>query len=240
MKQTTLDLIKNINENTFIPAATQNELFELFQLDTVADLRKVSRNFMKLYELLEHLDNQTSSATSEKKGIVKLGTETGTSLEGNRLAEILGIEFGGNIQDTGTKTTGKFYYDKALKYYYECIANNNLTYNDGSKFRAISNKPISDRLEKLFQNANGGFNFANLVFKSGNGRYSKSDWDRGTRILFGTPFDNECLFVVAQDNNVGAHSVAVLSFDRESFKVLGRGDDKQLADTDVNWFAVGY
>lgn len=51
MKQATLDLIKNINENTFIPANTKNELFELFQLDTVADLRKVSRNFMKLYEL---------------------------------------------------------------------------------------------------------------------------------------------------------------------------------------------
>ena len=66
-----------------------------------------------------------------------------------RLAEIIGLEFGGNIQDTGTKVTGKFYYDKALKYYYECIASNNLTYNDGSKFRAISNKPLSDRLENL-------------------------------------------------------------------------------------------
>ena len=152
MKQTTLDLIKNINENTFIPATTQNELFELFQLDTVADLRKVSRNFMKVYELLEHFDDQTSSATNEKKGIVKLGTETGASLEGNRLAEIIGLEFGGNIQDTGAKVTGKFYYDKALKYYYECIANNSLTYNDSSKFRAISNKPISDRLENLYRN----------------------------------------------------------------------------------------
>lgn len=78
-----------------------------------------------------------------------LGTESDTVLEGKRLAEIIGLEFGGNIQDTGTKTTGKFYYDKALKYYYECIANNNLTYNDGSKFRAISNKPISDKLENL-------------------------------------------------------------------------------------------
>jgi len=150
MKQTTLDLIKNINENTFIPAATQNELFELFQLDTVADLRKVSRNFMKLYELLEHLDNQTSSATSEKKGIVKLGTETGTTLEGNRLAEILGIEFGGNIQDTGNKVKGKFYFDNVTKFYYECIENTNLTYNESSKFRAISNKPISDKLENLY------------------------------------------------------------------------------------------
>lgn len=80
-----------------------------------------------------------------------LGTEADTALEGKRLAEIIGLEFGGNIQDTGTKTTGKFYYDKALKYYYECIANNNLTYNDGSKFRAISNKPILDKLENLYK-----------------------------------------------------------------------------------------
>ena len=80
-----------------------------------------------------------------------LGTEADTALEGKRLAEIIGLEFGGNIQDAGTKTTGKFYYDKALKYYYECIANNSLTYNDGSKFRAISNKPILDKLENLYE-----------------------------------------------------------------------------------------
>ena len=80
-----------------------------------------------------------------------LGTEADTALEGKRLAEIIGLEFGGNIQDTGAKVTGKFYYDKALKYYYECIANNSLTYNDGSKFRAISNKPILDKVENLFK-----------------------------------------------------------------------------------------
>ena len=80
-----------------------------------------------------------------------LGTEADTALEGKRLAEIIGLEFGGNIQDTGAKTTGQFYYDKALKYYYECISNNSLTYNDGSKFRAISNKPILDKVENLIK-----------------------------------------------------------------------------------------
>lgn len=83
--------------------------------------------------------------------ITEFGTEENTVLEGKRLAEIIGLEFGGNIQDTGAKVTGKFYYDKALKYYYECIANNNLTYNDGSKFRAISNKPILDKVENLYE-----------------------------------------------------------------------------------------
>nr|DAF48641.1 MAG TPA: baseplate protein [Siphoviridae sp. ctzWr28] len=93
--------------------------------------------------------------------ITEFGTETDTVLEGKRLAEIIGLEYGGNIQNTGTKTTGKFYYDKALKYYYECIANNNLTYNDGSKFRAISNKPILDKLENLYEIENQRIQVAN-------------------------------------------------------------------------------
>ena len=71
-------------------------------------------------------------------------------LEIQALAKIIGLEFGGNIQNTGTKTTGKFYFDNVTKFYYECIADTNLTYNESSKFRAISNKPISDKLENLY------------------------------------------------------------------------------------------
>ena len=37
------------------------------------------------------------------------------------------------------------------KFYYECIADTNLTYNDVTKFRAISNKPISDKVNNLFE-----------------------------------------------------------------------------------------
>ena len=77
------------------------------------------------------------------------GLQKDTALEGNRLAEIIGMEFGGNIQDTGNKVKGKFYFDNVTKFYYECIVNNSLTYNDSSKFRAISNKPISDKVESL-------------------------------------------------------------------------------------------
>ena len=80
---------------------------------------------------------------------VLYGTQPDTVLEGNRLAEIIGMEFGGNIQDTGIKTAGKFYYDIVTKFYYECIEDNSLTYNDSGKFRAISNKPISDKVENL-------------------------------------------------------------------------------------------
>ena len=65
------------------------------------------------------------------------------------LEKIAGLEFGGSIQDIGNKTKGKFYYDSVTKFYYECIEDNSLTYNDSGKFRAISNKPISDKLENL-------------------------------------------------------------------------------------------
>ena len=77
------------------------------------------------------------------------GLQKGTALEGNCLAEIIGMEFGGNIQDTGNKVKGKFYFDNVTKFYYECTENTNLTYNDATKFRAISNKPISDKVESL-------------------------------------------------------------------------------------------
>jgi hypothetical protein len=67
----------------------------------------------------------------------------------SRLNEIMGLEFGGNIQDAGDKVKGKCYFDNVTKFYYECIGDNSLTYNDSGKFKAISNKPISDKVENL-------------------------------------------------------------------------------------------
>ena len=95
--------------------------------------------------------------------ITEYGTIKGTALEGNRLAEIIGLEFGGNIQDTGNKVKGKFYYDNVTKFYYECIENTNLTYNDATKFRAISNKPLSDKVEGLLEVGNNYLKFSNGI-----------------------------------------------------------------------------
>ena len=79
----------------------------------------------------------------------------------SRLNEIMGLEFGGNIQDTGDKVRGKCYFDNVTKFYYECTEDNSLTYNDSGKFRAISNKPISDKLENLFKIEKQTINIAN-------------------------------------------------------------------------------
>ena len=111
-------------------------------------VEKLNKGTLK--EKREYLLNYSNNSFV-LSGDALYGTETGTSLEGNRLAEILGLQFGGNIQDIGNKTKGKFYYDSVTKFYYECIEDNSLTYNDSGKFRAISNKPISDKLENLLE-----------------------------------------------------------------------------------------
>ena len=91
------------------------------------------------------------------------GLQKDTALEGNRLAEIIGMEFGGNIQDAGNKVKGKFYFDNVTKFYYECIADTNLTYNDATKFRAISNKPLSDKVEGLLEIGSNYLKFSNGI-----------------------------------------------------------------------------
>ncbi|WP_315514615.1 hypothetical protein [Leptotrichia wadei] len=150
MKQATLDLIKNIDENTFIPPSTKNELFELFQLDTVADLRKVSRNFMKLYEILEHLDSQTSSATTEKAGIVKFGTETGNVIDAETWKQAIGQSLGGYVSKVESKEAGKWYInDLTDGKIYKCIQNHTSKSFDITKFVDITNVGLSDKVENL-------------------------------------------------------------------------------------------
>ena len=164
MKQTTLNLIKNINENTFIPANTKNELFELFQLDTVADLRKVSRNFMKIYELLEHFDSQTSNATSEKEGIVKFGMDSGSAVDAGTWRQAIGQMLGGYISKVRNKEAGKWYInDLTDGKIYKCIQNHTSASFDITKFVDITNVGLSDKLENLYKIEEYNFNITGLT-----------------------------------------------------------------------------
>nr|DAL05373.1 MAG TPA: receptor binding protein [Caudoviricetes sp.] len=97
---------------------------------------------LKQIEAGDFKPNKTYELTYNRSQFVVINIDS-------RLNEIMGLEFGGNIQDTGDKIKGKCYFDSVTKFYYECIEDNSLTYNDSGKFRAISNKPISDKVEKL-------------------------------------------------------------------------------------------
>jgi hypothetical protein len=167
------------------------------------------------------------------------GLQKGTSLEGNRLAEIIGLEFGGNIQDTGNKVKGKFYYDNVTKFYYECIADTNLTYNDATKFRAISNKPILDKIENLFEFKNGQFKIGNIIFKYGITNYYSRDGIKATRFFYDAPFPNNTLFLSATDVGGGANSVSLKNDDNRGFSSWAKKDGI-FSDTTFWWLAIGF
>lgn len=154
------------------------------------------------------------------------------------LEKLTGLEFGGNIQDTGNKTKGKFYFDNVTKFYYECIADTNLTYNDATKFRAISNKPISDRVENLF-----GFGSNFLKFPNG----LIIQWGAGTApngndlIRFNTPFKTMNHQIFATDNGPGTHIIGTVLDTTETFRIYGTNPTElKYKSTGFRWLAIGF
>ena len=117
----------------FVPPFSANNVVEIEYVDTI---------------IVDQAANVTAVIDPSITYITKKYADE-NYLVSSKLTEILGLQFGGNIQDIGNKTKGKFYYDNVTKFYYECIEDNSLTYNDSGKFRAISNKPLSDKVENL-------------------------------------------------------------------------------------------
>ena len=156
----------------------------------------------------------------------------------SRLNEIMGLEFGGNIQDIGNKTKGKFYYDSVTKFYYECIEDNSLTYNDSGKFRAISNKPISDKVENLFKFGKDWVSFPNGL-KIQWGFSIAQNGDDIVRLI--SPFKSSDYQVVACDSGGGTYITGMTPLTNETFKACGR-DPYTLAykSFGFRWVAIGY
>ena len=128
----------------FVPPFSANNVVEIEYVDTI---------------IVDQVANVTAVIDPSITYITKKYADE-NYLVSSRLAEILGLQFGGNIQDSGSKIKGKFYYDSVTKFYYECLENTNLTYNDSGKFRAISNKPLSDKVENLFSFGNNTIKFS--------------------------------------------------------------------------------
>ena len=168
----------------FVPPFSANNVVEIEYVDTI---------------IVDQVANVTAVIDPSITYITKKYADE-NYLVSSRLAEILGLQFGGNIQDTGNKMKGKFYYDSVTKFYYECIEDNSLTYNDSGKFRAISNKPLSDKVENLYESTN------NLTLKTGEVTFNTGNNSIGTYSAefehsFKKSFNKKCVGVFVQ--NVG-------------------------------------
>jgi len=135
VKKAIKDLVKNINETTHIPIVTEDDIFELFQLDSIADLRKVSRNFLKLSKILDYFSTATGNAVDVKDWIKGIG----------------GV-IGGYVSKVSNKEAGKWYLnDLTDGKIYKCIQNHTSTSFDTTKYLDISNYGLSDKLENLYR-----------------------------------------------------------------------------------------
>ena len=213
----------------FVPPFSANNVVEIEYVDTI---------------IVDQVTNVTAVIDPSITYITKKYADE-NYLEGSRLGEILGLEFGGNIQDSGSKIKGKFYYDSVTKFYYECLENTNLTYNDSGKFRAISNKPISDKVENLFENTN------NLTFKTGTVEFNTGNTAVGTfssifRHNFEKSFKKKCFGVFVQ--NVGSNEEAenltnIINTNNSGFEFnLYRLTGNNTSGTEIgtfNYFAIG-
>ena len=94
----------------------------------------------------------TTNHTHSKEQIEEFpvfGTGANEMLEGVKLAETLGIPYGGNLNNSNTKTEGTAYYDSTTKKTYKCTATNTLNYADASKYEAISNNDLLLKFQNL-------------------------------------------------------------------------------------------
>ncbi len=156
----------------------------------------------------------------------------------SRLNEIMGLEFSGNIQDAGDKVKGKCYFDNVTKFYYECIEDNSLTYNDSGKFRAISNKPLYDKVENLFKFGKDWVSFPNGL-KIQWGFSVAQNGDDIVRLI--SPFKSSDYQIVASDSGGGTYITGMTPLTNETFKACGR-DPHTLTykSFGFRWVAIGY
>ena len=77
------------------------------------------------------------------------GTTSNTVLEGAKLAEILGLTYGGSLNTSSAKTVNYAYYDSTTKKVYKCIKATSINYADANCFEAISNNDLLSKLQNF-------------------------------------------------------------------------------------------
>ncbi len=89
-------------------------------------------------------------AFSKNTGFNKpFGTSSKTVLEGTKLAEILGLTYGGSLNTSSAKTVNYAYYDSTTKKVYKCIKATSINYADATYFEAVSNNDLLSKLLNL-------------------------------------------------------------------------------------------
>lgn len=77
------------------------------------------------------------------------GTLENEVLEGIQLARTLGLEYGGELNNSNIKTIDTVYYDTQNKSFFKCFQENSLNYADSNYYEGISNNDLLLKLQNL-------------------------------------------------------------------------------------------
>lgn len=109
-------------------------------------------------------------AKKENKILVKntafnknFGTAENEVLEGIQLARTLGLEYGGELNNSNTKKLNTVYYDTQNKSFFKCFRENTLNYADSSYYEGISNNDLLLKLQNLTNEKQLRFEMGNVT-----------------------------------------------------------------------------
>lgn len=219
----------------YLPPFSANNVVEIEYIDTI---------------IVDQVENITATIDPAVSYITKKYAEDNFLTLKDKM-KMLGLEFGGNIQDVGNKIRGKFYYDNVTKFYYECVEDNSLTYNDSGKFRAISNKPLLDKVENLHTMGNNYVELpSGLIIQWGENYFEGLSSTPGAtldkNINFSKTFKQRCLNVQISGNYnysdesleaiLNSSSLSKNGFTLQVMRQRGGGGDKG----GFFWTAIGY
>lgn len=106
--------------------------------------------FVTIEKLEEELAKKEDKISTKNTAFNKnFGVLEGEVLEGHRLAQALGLEFAGELNNVNLKQAGKAYWDNVNKSIYKCLVDNTLNYAESTKFEALSNHDLLLKLQNL-------------------------------------------------------------------------------------------
>lgn len=128
---------------------TKSDATNLKDSETLATSMAVAKTMEKAEEALNSAGGKEPAFNKNTAFNKNFGTGQNEILEGSKLAEILGIEYGGVLNNTSTKVAGKGYYDTANKKIYKCTTNTSINYADAGYFIEVSNNDLLGKLQNL-------------------------------------------------------------------------------------------
>lgn len=133
------------------------------------------------------------------------GTLENEVLEGIQLARTLGLEYGGELNNSNIKKVDTVYYDTQNKSFFKCFQENSLNYADSNYYEGISNNDLLLKLQNLFILTEIPFSFPE---------------GQNEIIINQKPFTSLTLFLVNSVNSQVVRSVQITKLDNNKLKLL--------------------